>query len=571
MAGNAQSEAMDADRFDVIVVGGGAAGSTLAARLSERPGRRVLLIEAGRDSPPGREPADVSDVYPSSYYNKAYMWPGQKVHWRRRDTSPAVAMDQGRIMGGGSAVMGMVALRGTPDDYDEWERMGAKGWSWQDVLPYFRKLENDSDFDGPLHGTSGPVPIRRVPREQWTPIAKAISAFAAERQMASIDDMNADFRDGYCALPMSNWPDKRASSAIAYLTRDVRTRPNLRILSHALVTALRFDGRKVTGVEVDHAGSRRTFAAGETILSAGALRSPAILMRAGIGPAETLTKHGVAVRHALDGVGANLMNHPVMFIGMHLRKPNRHQRELRSLQISTIRYSSGVPGCPPTDMIINIQSKSSWNELGAQIGNFGPVLWKPFSRGTVSLASADPLEPPLVECNFLDDERDLKRMIAGFRLAAEMLTSPSVARLGGKPFPVSYTDRLRRLNQLNRQNAVKTAAIARLLDVAPAMSDRLLASLTSGIGDIKALVADEARITEHVKTNIAGTFHICGTAKMGLAEDRMAVVDSAGRVHGIAGLRVADAAIMPFVPRANTNIPSIMIGEKIAAAIDAAT
>jgi len=567
MASNSSGGAAEGGGYDCIVVGGGAAGCALASRLSERSGVSVLLIEAGRDTPPGAEPADVLDVYPSSYYNKANMWSEQKVHWRRRDNSPAVAMDQGRIMGGGSSVMGMVALRGIPDDYDEWERMGADGWGWSGVLPYFKRLENDFNFDGDAHGKSGPVPIRRIPRETWSPLAKATFDYGEARQMPFVADMNADFRDGYCALPMSNWPDKRASSAIAYLTADVRARANLTVMSNAHVVGLTFEGDRVTGVEVETEGGRRRFAARETILSMGALRSPIMLMRAGIGPAAHLGEHGIAVRRDVAAVGTNLSNHPVLFIGMHLRKPFRHPDSLRTLQISCLRYSSGIPGCPPTDMIINIQGKSSWNKLGAQIANFGPVLWKPFSRGQVSLRSADPFEQPLVECNFLDDERDLKRMVDGFRRAVDLLASPEVSKLGGRPFPVSYTDRLRRMNQLTKANAYRTAAIARLLDVAPGLSDRMLSALTSGIADIKALANDEPRLADHVLRNVAGTFHVAGTAKMGTADDRSAVVDPQGRVYGVGGLRVADASIMPIVPRANTNIPSIMVGEKIADAV----
>ena len=162
--------------FDTIIIGAGSAGCVLANRLSAQSTRSVLLIEAGRDTAPGHEPVDVLDTFASSYYNKAYMWPGLKAHWRTRETSPETTFDQGRIMGGGSSVMGQIALRGTPADYDEWAELGAAGWGWNEVLPYFRKLETDADFHGDLHGDSGPIPIRRTPREQWPPLSRAVDA-----------------------------------------------------------------------------------------------------------------------------------------------------------------------------------------------------------------------------------------------------------------------------------------------------------------------------------------------------------------------------------------------------------
>src|SRR4029077_3862747 len=260
-----------ADSFDTIIVGGGAAGCVLANRLSARSGHSVLLVQAGRDTPPGGEPGDVLDTYPASYYNADYFWPELKVHWRLASNSPLTGYSQGRILGGGSSVMGMVALRGTPDDYNEWEEAGAFGWALKGVLPFFKKLERDFDFDGEMHGKDGPVPVRRTPREQWPPLSKALAEFARERQIPYVTDMNADFRDGYASVPMSNWPDKRASAAIAYLTPDVRARANLPVQTGAMVRAIKFDGRRATGVTAEIGGEAREFSAREVIVCLGGI------------------------------------------------------------------------------------------------------------------------------------------------------------------------------------------------------------------------------------------------------------------------------------------------------------
>lgn len=555
--------------FDVIIVGGGSAGCVMANRLSARSGTNVLLLEAGRDARPGQEPADILDTYPSSYYNKGYMWPGLKAHWRTRHNSPATGYDQGHIIGGGSSVMGMVALRGIPADYDEWDRVGARGWAWADVLPYFRKLENDFDFGGEMHGREGPTPIRRMPYEQWTPLARASREFAELRQIPFVADMNGDARDGYCALPMSNTEKSRASAAICYLDGATRRRGNLTIVPDALATHLMLEGRRTIGVQATVGGAEKEFRGREIVLCGGAIQSPTLLMRSGIGPADHLRAMDIAVTADLPGVGQNLQNHPVLFVGAHLRPHARQAEVPRTLQFSCFRLSSGLPDCPATDLVINVQSKSSWSALGAQIANLGPVLWKPFSRGRVTLVSSDARQYPLVEFNFVDDERDLARMKWGFRFVVDLLSSETVRPLIGRPFPVRFTDRLRRLNQKTAANAWQSIIIARLLDLSPAISDRVLARLTGGAEPLDQLVADESRLAEHIRTNIAGTFHVSGTCRIGAADDAGAVVDPMGRVRGVENLRVADASIMPIIPRANTNLPTLMIAEKLAAAMQA--
>jgi 5-(hydroxymethyl)furfural/furfural oxidase len=233
--------------------------------------------------------------------------------------------------------------------------------------------------------------------------------------------------------------------------------------------------------------------------------------------------------------------------------------------MTAFRYSSGLPGAPAADMYINVQCKTSWSPLGHQVANLAPSLLKPMARGRVSLVTADPTVHPLVEFNFTGHELDLKRFMASLRRCVEILAHDAVRAVTRLTFPVKFDDRLRRLNRITPANKLKSAAIAALIDAVPALAAPIFATLADRKVDLAALVADDDALADHIRHNIAGTFHPAGTCRMGRADDRAAVTDAAGRVHGVVGLRVIDASIMPTIPRGNTNIPTIMVAEKLAA------
>lgn len=556
--------------YDYLIIGAGAAGSVLANRLSARRDVRVALVEAGPDVAAHSVPADIGNVFPLSAFNTRYMWPDTRVHWRTADDSPAVPLPQGRNVGGSSSIMGMWALRGMPGDYDEWREAGAAGWGWQDVLPWFRKLEADADFRGPMHGHDGPVPIRRETSAQWQPFARAVAQASHAAGFAQIDDMNAQFGDGHCSLPISRYESSRASAGLCYLDAATRRRDNLEILQCAEATELLFDETRVTGAVVRrNDGTLMRVHAHETIVTAGALRTPALLLRSGIGCGDALQSMNIAVRAHRPGVGRNLQNHPILYTTALLRPDGRDTPGWRPAGSTFIRASSKLDGCTDGDLGLYIRSYVSWHALGRRLASLSPVLMRPLSRGTVRLDATQPVGATRIEFGFASDERDIERLVQGFELACATFDAPAVAQLCHQPFVLEDAARLMRFNEISRFNGWRAAAAAAWMDVDPRGGMRVLRRFAK-LTPLDDLRRDPAALRDYIRRSVTGTGHVCGTCTMGRADDPLAVTDPTGGVYGVEGLRIADASVMPRVPSGNTHIPTIMVAEKLAAAIEAA-
>jgi len=273
------------------------------------------------------------------------------------------------VMGGGSSINAMIALRGMPGDFKEWVEAGAKGWGWMDVLPYYRMLENDLDFDGPLHGADGPIPVRRHTREQWPGFCRAVvEAVEDLHGYSHVSDMNGNVENGYCSVPISSLPTQRVSTAMGYLTPEVRRRDNLRIVAQAEVDAILIDKNRATGVRVRRAGQDEEFEGREIIVSAGTLQTPAILIRSGVGPAKDIRALGLPVKIDLSAVGENLQDHPAVAMASYLKPAGKQPKSLRAASNVALRYSSGVKGCSSSDMYVTVTKKSYWHPLGQSLG-----------------------------------------------------------------------------------------------------------------------------------------------------------------------------------------------------------
>lgn len=530
---------------DYVIVGGGTAGCVLASRLSENPNATVLLIEAGEDYRPGEEPDEIADSFPRAAIPR-HLWP--ELLAERQAGLPPRPFEQARIIGGGSSVMGMLAMRGIPADYDDWADAGAKGWAWSDVLPYFRRLERDLDFAGPLHGDDGPLAVRRHSPRSWPPFCRAVAGAAERLGLPVIGDLNGADADGVYPVPMNNNPTRRISTASAYLGSDVRSRSNLVIAPRSTVSAVRVGQGRATGVDLLRDGVAVFVGAGQVILSAGAIHSPALLLRSGIGP-------GLAIDRA--GVGSGLQNHPLLPLSVVLRSGAVQNDSVRPAFQNCLRYSSGLSGAPAADMFMTVLNKTGLHPLGRRIGGLMIAVYGSFSKGDVTLDPAT--GTTRIRFDLLGDERDEARLAGAVRFAASILADNAVRRTADTPFFPINGPLIQRMAGAGAASRIVNRLATFAFDAPGPL--RAMAARQAGPA-LDQVLRDEGTLRDFVRRQAVPTGHVCGTCRMG--RDEASVVDPQLRVRGIDGLRVVDASVMPSIVRANTHMTVAMIAEKAA-------
>ena len=528
--------------FDYIVVGAGSAGCVLANRLSADPERSVLLVEAGSKdrNPLFRLPMLMGKLFHSGIYNWRYhtepvpSLDGRSLYWPR-----------GKVLGGSSTINGMIYVRGNRHDYDRWAQMGLAGWSYDEVLPAFRRSEGHVERDGAFHGRAGELTVCRA--RSGNPLFDVFVEAGRQAGHPVNDDFNGPEQQGFGRYDFTIRRGKRCSTSAAFL-HPIRHRRNLSIATECLVRRIVVEGQRATGIEIaDGARARTVRAEREVILCAGTVNSPQLLMLSGVGPGDALKEHGIEVIHELPGVGRNLQDHVDCVIAYACTKPITLYRNLRADRLigsvaqgmlfgrgvaTTFPYEAGaflksraelvapdiqVHFMPALENAAKLHIPTHFRKTPVEVNHgfsmrVGPV--NPESRGWIGLRSADPAAAPLIQPNYLQDDADCRTTIAGIRMVRDVVEQPAFAAYRGR-------------------------------EIAPG-----------------ADVRSDADLTRWLRAGAMTTFHPVGTCRMGT--DPMAVVDARLAVHGIAGLRVADASVMPVIVSGNTNAPAIMIGEKAA-------